>query len=79
MHLKTGVFLLAAVFLSGPVIAGEDAELRQCRKLKREIDHYTELRRHGGSGKQMDAWKAARWEREKAFSDLRCSYYGSQL
>lgn len=57
----------------------QSVSLKQCQQYKDQIDRYTGLRRNGGSGKQMDAWKRARRDSEKAYSGHYCWRYRRQL
>jgi hypothetical protein len=56
-----------------------DPALQSCQKLKDKIEHYDQLRRKGGKGGQMDSWKRARRDLEKAFRDQQCHYYRREL
>ncbi len=71
------VFFLPLIFSSGSL--AKDPEVARCKKLQKEIQKYTELRRSGGSGSQMDAWKRARREKEQAFRDADCDAYSWEL
>ena len=59
--------------------AAPDSTVKECQALKDKIEHYTQLRRQGGSGAQMDSWKRARRASEKKFRSLGCSSYRWQL
>ncbi len=79
MRITTYVFLgLIAVSQLNPV-AAQETSLEQCQKLKNDIARYSALRRDGGSGAQMDAWKQRRRELEKQFRQLRCKQYRWQM
>ena len=79
MRITTYVFLgLIAVSQVNPV-AAQEASLERCQKLKNDIVRYSALRRDGGSGAQMDAWKQRRRELEKQFRQLRCKQYRWQM
>jgi len=73
--------LCGAVLLlcMGSAQAGRDQAVQQCQKLKDRIEQYDQLRRKGGSGSQMDAWKRARRNLEKEFRDRKCRYYRWEL
>ena len=79
--MKRVIILLLILFL--PMGAGtataQSVSLQQCQQYKNQIDRYTGLRRNGGSGKQMDAWKRARRDSEKAYSNHYCWRYRRQL
>ena len=77
---------LARCFLAGiyavaftEAAFAQQTSLQHCQKLKDGIDRYTQLRKSGGSGDQMDAWKRSRRDLEKQFRGLRCKYYRTQL
>jgi len=78
---QTYAMLCLAVLLplaSAPSSA-QSISLQQCQQYKDQVARYTSLRRNGGSGKQMDAWKRSRRESEKAYSDNYCWRYRRQL
>ena len=47
-----------------------------CSKIQQKIDHYTELRRGGGSVAQMESWKRKRQEYKDRFRRGNCKRYG---
>lgn len=57
----------------------QQASLEQCQKLKDGMARYDELRRNGGGGNQMDAWKRSRRKLDKQFRDSGCKYYRGRL
>ena len=64
--------LLVSLLIScGAACAGE-ASPKQCERLEERIEKYTSLRRGGGSGAQMAAWKRARREAQAAYRDGNC-------
>ena len=63
---------LIPALLCTPVAGGEEASPAQCQRLKERIEKYTELRRGGGSGSRMAAWKRSRSEAEAAYRDYNC-------
>ncbi|KAA1194089.1 hypothetical protein F0M18_01200 [Pseudohalioglobus sediminis] len=62
---------IAVVTVSGPVRA-QDAPLWQCQQWQDKIDYYTDLRRKGGSVRDLESWKQARAEYEEKFKDAGC-------
>ena len=75
----------AAVLITVLVIALGSHHLRgearalpldDCRKIQRKIDHYTALRRGGGSSKQMESWKRKRQEYKDRFRLGNCKRHG---
>lgn len=67
---------LIASLLCAPAAAGREASPDQCRRLEERIEHYTELRRGGGSGSKMAAWKRARNEAQAAYRGYNCHLQG---
>lgn len=72
-------FVFTSVLVFPSVAFSQNVSLEECRKLKIKIDHYNELRRDGGSGAQMDAWRRARRELEKSFNNMGCRQYWWEL
>ena len=70
--------LLFVFSLSAPGSAAQ-ITLAQCQALKDRIDHYTQLRRAGGSAARMDRWKRARRAKEEEFDRHRCRRYRRDL
>ena len=56
-------------------LAQESTIVAQCQKLKSGIARYDQLRRDGGSGARMDAWKRERRTLEKQYRKLGCKYH----
>ena len=80
--MKRGVYcLLIAGWRELPAvaIAEQSTIVAQCQKLKSGIGRYDQLRRDGGSGSQMDAWKRERWALEKQYRKLGCRYHRWKL
>jgi len=55
--------------------ASPDALLEQCRALNETIEHYTTLRRKGGSASRMEGWKERLREAEAEFREKDCREY----
>ena len=80
--MKKPIAALCLLVLLSPWSATASAQrisLEKCQHYKDQVARYTSLRRNGGSGKQMDAWKRSRRENEKAFSGNDCWRYRRQL
>ncbi len=69
----------AAILMTSPVHAEREATLETCQKIRDRIEHYTNLRRAGGTASRMDRWKRLRREQEDAFERRDCRRYGSEL
>jgi len=60
--------------------SGREPTLAQCQMLKDQIDHYTELRKKGGSAGVMEQWKQQREKLKEKFRDMECRQtYGSNI
>ncbi len=80
MKLLQAILLgLALVAAFMPTTQAQKISLEDCQKLKNDIARYDSQRRAGGSGSQMDAWKRARRESERAYSKSACWRYGRKL
>jgi hypothetical protein len=55
------------------------ADLDTCKRWHERIEHYTRLRRGGGSAVQMERWRRARDGYEEKFRAARCHRWGRQL
>jgi len=55
------------------------ADLDSCKRWHERIEHYTRLRRGGGSAVQMERWRRARDGYEEKFLAARCHRWGRQL
>ena len=55
------------------------ADLETCQCWHQRIEHYTRLRRAGGSSAQMERWRQARNTYEAKFRDARCHRWGRKL
>ena len=59
--------------------AASDEKLQRCRYLHRRIEHFTRLRRSGGSGAQMERWRRSRQRFEEEYRRKRCFRFGRKL
>ncbi len=48
----------------------------RCESLRDEIEHYSSLRRKGGSASQMERWKQERKKLEEKYKEGGCKKYG---
>ncbi|MEP1469726.1 MAG: hypothetical protein ABJK25_02020 [Halieaceae bacterium] len=76
---NTLLLLIFCLPMGATTASAQSASLQQCQQYKDQIERYTSLRRNGGSGKQMDAWKRSRRDSEKAYSNHYCWRYRRQL
>lgn len=56
-----------------------DETLERCRYLHGRIEFYTDRRRSGGSGAQMERWRKSRQRFEREFREQRCHRFGRRL
>ena len=68
--------LIAATTLPA---SAQTVSLAQCKALHDRIDHYTVLRRKGGSASAMAGWKKQLRRYEADFRRFDCLHYGSEL
>lgn len=59
--------------------AASDSKLERCRYLHRRIEHFTRLRRSGGSSAQMERWRRSRQRFEEEYRRKRCYRFGRKL
>jgi hypothetical protein len=75
----TTLLFILCLYMGAGAATAQSVSLQQCQQYKDQIARYTSLRRNGGSGKQMDAWKRSRRDSEKAYSNHYCWRYRRQL
>jgi hypothetical protein len=56
-----------------------NSKLERCRYLHHRIEHFTRLRRSGGSGAQMERWRRSRQRLEEEYRRKRCYRFGRKL
>jgi hypothetical protein len=72
--------VLALLLVSLTAIAADREErIERCRGYQQQIEQLTELRRRGGRGSQMDAWRRQRGELEDRFRAENCKRYRRYL
>ena len=76
---RLAALLPLVLVAAGGQADAESGSLEQCQRVKDRIAHYTDKRRAGGSSRQMQAWKAARQESQRAFKRYRCQRHGARL
>ncbi len=69
---------MALIAIAVPARA-QTASLVQCKELRDRIEHYTVLRRKGGSASAMAGWKKQLRRYETDFRHFDCLDYGSEL
>jgi len=47
--------------------------IEKCKKINEKIEHYTNLRRAGGTAKQMNGWLKKRNQYREKYSNHKCS------
>ncbi len=75
--MNISLYLLAMLLVSNQIDAHARERSRDdCSKIQQKIEHYTELRRGGGSVAQMENWKRKRQEYKDRFRRGNCKRYG---
>lgn len=69
--------LVALVFIQ--LANASPGTLASCQQLQERIDHYSKLKRVGGSAKQMARWHSIRNKYKQRFRDKQCNKYRSQI
>jgi hypothetical protein len=76
-RLKESLALIALIAVILPTAAvGQSLSKKECKSIKAKIDNYESLRKKGGSGSQMDAWKRALRQHEEHYRKAGCKKYG---
>jgi hypothetical protein len=78
-QLRKAVMLIALFVGLAPAAAGTPASLSKCQGIKNKIDHYTDLRRGGGSARRMSNWKQRRDHYQDQFSEHNCKRWRNRL
>ena len=79
-HWIVALLLASCFFSSSSVLAQTpDISLKSCQYWKDKSEYYLDLRRSGGSAKQMEGWKKSRRKYNQAFRDNRCSDWRDEL
>ncbi|MGD2119286.1 MAG: hypothetical protein PVG66_13060 [Chromatiales bacterium] len=77
--LSSLTILLFVVSMTSSEVYAKQASLASCQKIKDRIDHYTRLRRAGGTSKTMERWKQSRDKYKRKYSDVHCSKWRDDL
>lgn len=76
----TLIVLAGDAFLAADGVAANDGKaLKRCVYLDDKIEHYTALRRKGGSNTQMASWRKSRTRYEEEFRSARCRQFSHSL
>jgi len=79
-HWIVALLLTSSLFSSSSVLAQTpEVSLKSCQYWKDKSEYYLDLRRSGGSAKQMESWKKSRRKNKQAFHDNRCSDWRGEL
>jgi len=72
--------LIISFLITSPAVAAENsAVIAQCKSIQNQIEHYSDLKRGGGNGRQMNQWHKQRNKYKSEFSKLKCYKYRAQL
>ncbi|MEZ5570663.1 MAG: hypothetical protein R3E64_01460 [Halioglobus sp.] len=71
--------LVSTLFVFVQEARSEPMTLEACKRVKQQIARYDDLRRHGGSITQMEAWKKSRAKQEDKFRKGKCKKYGKAV
>ena len=77
--LAVGAPFVADGFAAGGGATNNTKALQRCVYLDDKIDHYTQLRRRGGSNTQMASWRKSRSRYEEEFRSARCRQFSHFL
>ncbi len=72
------IFLLL-LLLPATATTEEPGTLKQCQRVKDQIEKYTNLRRAGGSAKMMTYWQKKRNYYKGLYSEYHCSRFRNDL
>lgn len=73
------IVILAMVILPLTAHAKPEASLRQCQSWKDRIDYYSDLRREGGSAREMERWRTERRKISEEFRAYDCHEWQRKL
>ncbi|WP_186436382.1 hypothetical protein [Cobetia crustatorum] len=66
--------LSLSLLLSGQAMAGDrEAQVARCQVIKNKIQHYTAMRRGGGSSSEMRGWQSRRNDYKQKYRDQNCT------
>lgn len=76
---KIVLLMLPLLCMQCSVAAAQDVSQSQCQQWKDKIEHYTDLRRAGGSASQMNSWRKKQKEYGDKFYKAKCKKFGKAL
>jgi hypothetical protein len=79
MRYKSLVILCALLFTTAAYAGHERGTLKQCQKIKDRIEKYTNLRRAGGTGRQMNGWQKKRNYYKEQYAEKDCMRHRNHL
>ena len=79
MRYKLLAIILPLLFTSAGYAAQERGTLKECQRIKDRIERYTDLRRAGGSSRQMNSWQRKRNQYREEYSDKDCMRHRNHL
>ncbi|MEH6472882.1 MAG: hypothetical protein V7752_16705 [Halopseudomonas sp.] len=56
----------------------EPGSAKRCQSITKQIQHYTDKRRQGGSASQMQSWRKKRSDYNKLYSQFNCKRHRLQ-
>lgn len=79
MRYKPLIMLFPLLVAMSAYAGHEPGTLEQCQKIKDQIDRYTDLRRAGGTGRQMSNWQKRRNYYKDQYSEKDCMRHRNHL
>ncbi|MFT4767885.1 MAG: hypothetical protein ACI8RN_001015 [Glaciecola sp.] len=74
------LFFVSLLLVGQGSVASKPSQVfERCVYLSNKIEHYTQLRRRGGSYTRMESWRKSRSRYEEEFHVLRCRKFSHQL
>ncbi|EAQ97356.2 hypothetical protein [Congregibacter litoralis] len=73
------LFMFLVLAMETLFAAKPDKALQRCIYLSEKIEHYTALRRKGGSSARMASWRKSRSRYEEEFHTAGCRKFSRQL
>jgi hypothetical protein len=78
-HMKYIYSIVCFLMISSYANANDAALIKKCRYYNNKIEHYTNLKRSGGSASQMNHWQKLRNEYKDKYSDNNCKSVRNKL
>ncbi len=79
MRYKSLMIIFFLLFTTVAYAGHERGTLKECQKIKDRIERYTNLRRAGGSGRQMSGWQKKRNYYKEQYSEKDCMRHRNHL